>query len=149
MEILVDPVDSWLLAAFHWHRHTVGRMHYARGKISRHRKVYLHRIIVRADEHLVVDHINGNGFDNRRSNLRVCTRAQNNRHQLRVRGDNHSGFTGVYRSSTASVRWYAQIKVNGRAISLGSFGSFQEAMAARMAAEQRYFGEFAPSRGPA
>lgn len=82
-----------------------------------------------------VDHINGDGEDNRIVNLRVAdpgTQRQN----MPMRRDNTSGHVGVYRSG---ARWVAQIKPRGQKTQhLGSFSIFEDAVRARTAAERTY-----------
>lgn len=88
-----------------------------------------------------IDHINRDRSDNRWCNLRLVTRTQNNMN-MSIRTDNKSGCKGVgCRKDTG--RWYARITVERRVILLGHFDTFAEAVAARQAAEQQYFGEFA------
>jgi hypothetical protein len=80
-----------------------------------------------------VDHIDGDGLNNRLANLRVVTAQQNQQNQAK-RADNKSGFTGVfYRSDRA--KWMASIRVNGSSKNIGHFASVQEAAAARQQAE--------------
>jgi hypothetical protein len=87
-----------------------------------------------------IDHINGNRDDNRFSNLRLASRTQNNANS-QVRRDNTSGVKGVY-WNRAGRCWQAQIGFQGRVLPLGSFATIEDARNARLAAEQRYFGEF-------
>ena len=87
-----------------------------------------------------VDHINGDPADNRWSNLRPATRAENARN-VRKKSNNTSGVPGVYWAA-ARGKWMAYIHINRKMISLGRFTEFQEAAAARRAAEVKYFGEF-------
>jgi len=88
-----------------------------------------------------IDHINRDRSDNRWTNLRLVTRSQNNM-KMSVRSDNKSGYRGVGRRKDTG-QWYARIKAQGRLHLLGHFPTFSEAVAARKAAERRYFGEFA------
>ena len=94
----------------------------------------------------IVDHINGVRTDNRISNLREVTQSQN-RMNARRRSDNTSGFTGVKWKSNHG-KWCAEIKVNGRIITIGYFDDQQSALAARRDAEVQHFGEcsYATSR---
>lgn len=88
-----------------------------------------------------VEHRNRNRADNAWSNLRLATRSQNNMN-TGLRSDNKSGQKGVGRRQDTG-RWYARITVDRRVILLGHFDSFDDAVAARRAAERRYFGPFA------
>lgn len=108
---------------------------------------YVHREIMGAGADDYVDHINGNRLDNRRSNLRICTQAENMRNQTK-RSDNKSGVTGVHYCNTRK-RWISQIKANGKNLVLGRFLDFQDAVSARREAETKYYGEFAATNGVA
>lgn len=89
----------------------------------------------------MVDHINGNGLDNRRENLRLATKSQNmmNRDKTRV---NKSGYKGVH-FELFTNRWKAQIKVGKKNVNLGRFDSPKEAAIAYNKACKIYHGEFA------
>lgn len=82
-----------------------------------------------------VDHINGVRTDNRWANLREATPKQNNQNQ-RPGKANKSGVVGVYKDRD---KWRAIIYVDGRSIHLGTHASIEGAVAARRAAEDRYF----------
>jgi HNH endonuclease/AP2 domain len=86
-----------------------------------------------------IDHINGVRADNRWSNLREATRAQNARNTRRP-AHNTSGFKGIYRTSN---KWAAKIRLNGKQIHLGTFGTPEAAGAAYAVAVRWMFGEFA------
>jgi hypothetical protein len=90
----------------------------------------------------MTDHINGIKTDNRRCNLRECTRAQNNRNRHKST-KNTSGTIGVSPSSNGK-KWIARIVVNYEQICLGEFVVKQNAIIARKLAEQVHFGAFAP-----
>lgn len=103
-------------------------------------KVYLHRIIMDVDDNVFIDHINRNKLDNRKSNLRICTRQQNNFNRGK-RTDNTSGFSGVdfYKREN---KWRARIQVDYEEIVLGLFSTKEEAIKVRKEAEIKYFGEY-------
>lgn len=83
-----------------------------------------------------IDHINGNPEDNRIANLRAVSNAENQRNARR-KCTNTSGVTGVSWHSRDHV-WHANIREKGRLLYLGSFDSFDEAVAVRKAAEHEY-----------
>lgn len=89
-------------------------------------------------EELQVDHINGDGLDNRRSNLRVCTRSQNAANRVMPRKKHP--YRGVLRDRK---RFRAYINANGQRTNLGSFDSPADAALCYDAAARRLHGEFA------
>ncbi len=96
-----------------------------------------HLVIGQPVPPLVTDHINGDGLDNRRSNLRVVTRSQNAQNRGPVGGRQ---FKGV---SARDGRWRAQIRVDGRTIVVGKYDTEQQAAIAWNKAALQYHGEFA------
>lgn len=109
---------------------------------SKEKRVAMHRAIASPAPGMEVDHINGDGLDNRRANLRVCTKSQNQRGQ-RVQGRNKTSvFKGVCWLKDRS-RWGAHIKVSRKSVYLGTFKSEIDAALAYDAAARTYFGEFA------
>lgn len=91
--------------------------------------LFLHRRILGCDS--IVDHINGNRLDNRKCNLRIATKSEN---QMNV------NYIGVY---FVKNRWIAKIKINQKQIHLGVFDIKEEALYARWYAERILFKEFA------
>ena len=104
------------------------------------RKVYLHRILIGVTPDRRVDHINGNGLDNRRSNLRVCSNAENMRNMRRGRG--RSIYKGVA-WFTRDECWRAYIVMDAKQIHLGYFATEVEAAEAYDESARRLFGAFA------
>ena len=84
----------------------------------------------------VIDHINGNQLDNRISNLRNVTRAENQQN-LKQHPMNSSGYPGVYKHSQYD-KWVAYIHINGKASHIGVFTDVDEAIASRKKAEETY-----------
>jgi len=99
----------------------------------------MHRLIISAPEGLHVDHRDHDGLHNWRTNLRLCTVAENQHNQGR-RADNTSGYKGVCRHEGL---WQAQIRNRGVIHYLGRFPSPEEAAAAYNKAALAYFGAFA------
>ena len=97
------------------------------------------REITKCPKGLVVDHINTNPLDNRKANLRICTRAENARN-LNPRKNNKFGLKGV---KEMEGRIYALIKINGKQIWLGTYPTPELAAKAYDRAAIKYHGEFA------
>ena len=88
------------------------------------------------------DHINRNGSDNRRSNLRPCSRAQNQRNRNK-QINNTSGIIGVYWHKQNQA-WVANISLNSKTVYLGGSPNKEEAIRLRLQAEAEHYKEFAP-----
>jgi HNH endonuclease len=139
---LVDDGDFELVSQYKWSAHRNKFNNYsARAFYKGHNKfIYMHRLIMNAKDEEVVDHIDHNTLDNRRSNLRICTVGQNNINHGRIRSDNKSGFMGVCKHKN---RWQAYIYYNHRCYNCGRFKTPEEAAAARDRFAKILHGEFA------
>jgi hypothetical protein len=107
-----------------------------------HKTGMLHRYLVNAPKGVIADHKDGNTYDNRKSNLRICDYTENNRNAgLHV--NNKSGHKGVcwYKHHDYN-KWKAYICVDRKIINLGYFDDLQEAIKVRENAERKYFGEY-------
>lgn len=106
-------------------------------------RIKMHRLIMDAPDGLDVDHINHNTLDNRKCNLRICTRSQNNTNKIK-RHNNTSGVIGVslYRNS----KWRADISINKKQVCLGYFANKDDAIRARLNAEAKYYREYSPQK---
>lgn len=142
---LVDDADYEWLSQWRWRVHNKpdGQI-YARTSIKINNKwttVFMHRLIMKPHPHLEVDHINRNGLDNRRENLRICTRRQNLFNAIgKIKST--SKYKGVSWSS-GRKKWCVSIFANGRAINLGRYNNEIEAAKVYDQAAKKYFGEYA------
>lgn len=134
---LVDDSDFALISQHEWRRDALG---YAVARIGR-ALVSMHRLITGAESGQVVDHANHNTLDNRRSNLRVCTHAENMRNR-KMAVTNKCGVKGVYWCASRR-KFRAEIKAHGKKHFLGDFNDINEAGKAYAAAANRLHGEFA------
>jgi hypothetical protein len=104
LHALVDAEDYEWLNQHRWHASpATGHSTVYAKRSTRHGSVFMHRMIMQPPKGMVVDHINGNGLDNRRCNLRICTR-QENAQNRRKHVDGKSRFIGV---SPCGNKWQA------------------------------------------
>lgn len=140
---IVDEADAALVMAHRWSAFPVrqrAERYYAQTKIGGH-TVRLHRMLLGAGPGVTVDHINGDGLDNRRVNIRIASIAQNNANRAAV---NKSSFRGV--TAYPHGRFKAAIserRGNTRCRHLGFFGSAEEAARAYDRAAAEKWGDYA------
>lgn len=154
---IVDDEDFDYLNQFKWHKAAEGpsrkrRGIYAQRKIKavgakyRQRTILMHRIILGEDDPAIqIDHRDGNGLNNTRSNLRRATRTQNAQNRQVCLG--RSGYKGVFDRKT-DTKWRAMICINHHLTHLGTFDDKESAARAYDAAAVEFFGEFANTNFP-
>jgi hypothetical protein len=110
----------------------------------------MHHLAIDVPPGCFCDHINHNGLDNRKANLRVATRKQNVWHRRKFSGRTYDGLKQPSRSKYKGVdwskemkRWRVRIRVNGKRLYLGSFENEIDAAKAYDEASKKYHGEFA------
>lgn len=144
-EAIVSIEDAGL-ANYNWSFYRNHKTIYVNRRQSK-KGILLHRVIM---ERILgralltkeqVDHINHNGLDNRRSNLRLATQNQN-QHNSTAYKNNTSGYKGVTWHKQHR-KWYAQIVVNNKHIYLGLFTDPKDAHAAYCEAAKKHFGNYA------
>lgn len=139
-KIIIDYEEYEKVKPYCWWVNNSGyvstTLHYYR------KNILLHRLIMNVldDSDVIVDHKNGNPLDNRKSNLRLCSRAENS-YNKKIQPYNTSGVAGVY-WNTEKGKWCAHIGYKNKNINLGYFRCKEDAIKARKEAENKYFGEF-------
>ncbi len=129
---LVDDEDFEWLNTFSWH---FGKRYAVRKEKGK--SVFMHKQIMGASG--IIDHINGNNLDNRKSNLRPATHAENMRNR-KMQSNNTSGFRGVHKIKGGY--WQAQIKINGIQKYLGIYRTPKEASVVYEKEAEIQYGEF-------
>lgn len=138
---IVDDEDFDELSKHKWH--FSGK--YARRAVvlpnGKQELIWMHRVIANTPDGMDTDHVNGIKLDNRRANLRSCTRSQNthNRETRREAG----AYRGVYYRAERTEKWEARIVVNYKPIVIGYFDTAREAAIAYNQAAIELVGEFA------
>lgn len=141
---LVDDEDYEEVSRHRWYVRLNKHHNYASRKIKVGGKwveIHMHRVLLNAQDGLLVDHVDGDGLNNVRGNLRLATISGNN-HNSRVRKDNTSGYKGVH-WNTQTSKWRAEIRISGKAKFLGYFDDPTEAALVRDKAAVSLHGEFA------
>lgn len=150
--IFYDVEDSADIEQHHWYVVQDGNKKYAYANVrvgSRATTMKMHRLVLGAAVGERVDHVNGDGLDNRRANLRLATAAQNQRNSGSRAGS--SRFKGVYwhvGPGGRTPRWRAMIRIDGRRKSLGYFAFEEDAAHAYDEAALEHHGEFAQLNFP-
>ena len=149
---IVDDEDYDYLIQFNWsvaksYRTLFYAMRGTWDKIT-HKKscIQMHRLIMNCPQGMVIDHINHDGLDNRKENLRICTHAENSRNR-KMGHRTDSKYKGVLRYKDKRRpkinKWKAIISTGGKCLYLGSYNTEKEAAIAYNAKAKELFGEFA------
>ena len=140
---LVDDKDFEMLSKHKWHILQQKHTSYAITHIKRNGKqttLRMHRLVMGEPQGMQVDHIDGDGLNNQRFNLRACTNKQNSMNQRSTYGS--SRYKGVSWNK-ANSKWQAHIQKDGKLRRLGYYGSETEAAKAYDEGARKHFGEFA------
>jgi hypothetical protein len=144
---IVDPEDYPRLAKFKWHLAKSPTSSYAvrwkrlNSKNARTR-IWMHRQVIKIPGHMLCDHKNHDGLDNRKANLRPATISQNLCNRPKTRAKTRSKYKGLEWDKTQR-KWKARIQLNNKKIYLGSFDSEIDAAKAYDRKAIELFGRFA------
>ena len=142
--LIIDDNDFDKISKYTWNIDRNQNIFYAKTNIrinGKQIKLKMHRFIMGAVRGQQIDHINGNGLDNRKCNLRFCTIAENRRNVGRQK-NNTSGYKGVYFNKRRG-KYSSEIMADSKKIFLGYFTTIEEAYAAYCEAAKKYHGKFA------
>lgn len=150
-EVLVDDEDYEELIKYKWGITKIGQMYYARRDARKSENfgkyaILIHKQILNLfDKASVIDHIDHNGLNNQKNNLRICTRMQNcrNRRIENLRTINSTSKHKGVGWNKRNRKWRARIVVNKKDMHIGFFKNELEAAKAYDKTALKYFGEFA------
>lgn len=137
--VKIDNEDIEKVCNFSWHidkrteKYSIVVCH------NNNKSLLLHRLVIGAKPGQTIDHINGNPLDNRKSNLRFCTHAQNMQNRVSLIGQKYKG---IYFCKTRN-NWVAQISINNKTKNIGRFETDKQAALAYNEYAKKYHGKFA------
>jgi len=140
--VIVDVEDYPKLAGYDWQLYESESKNFYAVRLDRDKLVKMHREIMNDPAGLFVDHKNGDGLDNRKKNLRIATRAQNQFNRRKTSAKTTSKYKGVHLYRKRN-KYRAIIGCRGKRIFLGYFDNEIDAAKAYDEAAKKYHGEFA------
>jgi len=146
---IVDNEDHEWLSQWGWYYSRTGKTGYAKRNVwlkGKRTQLFMHRLILDPAKDILTDHVNGNSLDNRRENLRECSRKENARNSHRYKR-NTSGYMGAS-FHKGCRKWRAHIVVDGKQLHQGYFDDLEQAAHAYDAAALELHGEFATLNFP-
>ena len=142
---IVDASDYEWLSRFHWRILVTGRSCYAIRHIRKDDGTWttlrMHRAIFDAPDGALIDHVDGNGLNNTRGNLRLATKSENAKN-TKIRSNNLSGYRGVSWFKRDGT-WRATIQSGRKWLHIGYYGTPEEAARAYDAVAMQLHGQFA------
>lgn len=143
---LVDDEDYNIANQYRWYADKHGNTYYARRDIVENgvkTRIYMHSFILGTPKGKETDHINHNGIDNRKVNMRICTHAENARNTKPFGNDSRYLGVSYKKDGYRKKPWRATIKIGGEQKSLGVHETEEDAARAYDIKAKELFGEFA------
>jgi hypothetical protein len=141
---LVDNSDFEELNKYKWYCFKYGNTYYAMRSSNRIKGkqtvIKMHRFLMNPLKGQQIDHVDGNGLNNQRKNLRICNHSENQRNK-KIYKSNISGFKGVSWNKNAN-KWQSFIRVDSKRIHLGYFKSKLSAFETYCKASVEFHGKF-------
>lgn len=143
IKTIIDDEDYERIIKYKWNVlfYPKTKLYYIISNID-NKIIRLHRFLINPKSHEFVDHINRNTLDNRKENLRICTRTENNRNKNKKSNSIYSKYKGVCRHLNTK-KFRAYIAINKKQIHLGFFEKEIDAAKAYNEAVKKHYGEFA------
>lgn len=145
---IVDAIDYDFLMQWNWHTHkkSYGEKYYAARSLSGD-ILMMHNVILPVRRGLEVDHIDGDGLNNRKNNLRPATHSQNQKNRKKQKSK--SGFKGISLDKRyTNKKWRVYINSNGKRINCGGYATQEDAARIYDEAAKKYHGDFAALNFP-
>jgi hypothetical protein len=144
--VKIDSEDYERVSKYKWYvrlEKTTGRFYvlshnYTNGDTT----IYLHRLLLNCPKGKIVDHIDHDTLNNKKSNLRICTRTENIRNSIKRKDYKYSEYKGV-KWHEKDKRFHSRITFNGKRFYLGGFITEIEAAIAYNKKAVEFYGEFA------
>ena len=132
LECYIDKDDFNIIKNYYWGAYKVKNEFYAQTFKNRNDRIYMHRLIMKPDKDLCVDHINGNGLNNRKSNLKIVTKSQNSSKRIHAQNNNTFGINGlkyINDKKDIQVTWIdADGKRKSKSFRISKYGGLNETL---------------------
>ncbi len=152
LDVLIDLEDVELATLYPWHadwRESLGNYYVSYSKYisikngkQKRETIRLHNLIMGSSKDKVVDHINHNSLDNRRSNLRLVSKSKNAKNRSGVNSNNTTGYRNVSYIK-GEGKYIVQLQIDGKNTRFGKFDDVHEAGRVAKQARDEYYGEYA------
>lgn len=134
---IIDDEDFEKISFTKWKFDRYARANVWNKELKKYESKSIHRVVMDAPKGFDVDHINGDKLDNRKVNLRICTRSEN-LHNLQNKARTPVGLRGAFKAKN-DKKWFSTISVCGEIKRLGRFDTPEEAHFAYVTAHKKYY----------